>query len=86
MEIIEKHQKFLSSPSKDDQLEGLQEDAINTCIKLIMWQEPYALEGSRSRWDASSRLMKTRDPYCFEIFAQDLTRVPGYVKCIHSFH
>ena len=47
-----------------------------------MQQEPYALEGSRSIWDASSILMKTMDPYCFENFTQDLIRVLGYVKCI----
>ena len=44
-------------------------------MQLIKWQEPYDLQGSRYRWDASSRLMKTRDPYCFENFTQDLTRV-----------
>ena len=41
--IIEKHQKFLYSPSKVDQLAGLQEDAINICMQLIKRQEPYAL-------------------------------------------
>ena len=46
-------------------------------MQLILRQEPYALEASRSKWDAS-----LRDPYCFENFTQTLTWVPGYVKCI----
>ena len=35
MAIIDKHIKFLSSPWKDDQLAGFQEDAINICMQLI---------------------------------------------------
>ena len=84
MAIIDKHIKFLYSPSKANQLEGLQEYFINTCMQLIKLQEPYALQGSRYRWDASLGLMKTRDPYCFENFTKSLTWVPGYVKCIQS--
>ena len=51
--IIDKNIKFLCSPSKHDWLVGHQEDVINTCMQLIKRQEPYALQGSRSRWDAS---------------------------------
>ena len=52
---------------------------------LIKQQEPYALQGCRSRWDTSSRLMKKRDPYFFENFTQYLTQVLGYAKCIWSY-
>ena len=51
-------------------------------MQLIKNQEPYTLQGSRSRWDASLRLMKIRNPYCFENFTKYLTQVPSYVKCI----
>ena len=46
-----------------------------------MKQKPYAQEGSKCRWEASSKLM-TMGLYCFENFTYALSQVLNYFNCI----
>ena len=62
----------------------LQEEVISTCTNHISIHQQVALEGSNHRWQATSPLMRSWDPYCFRNFEQALSRVKGYVGCIRE--
>ena len=79
---ISKHQGLISSPSRDEKIVSNQKEVIDSCIKKINHQHPYALEGSKSMWEASSIVLRDGDPYCYENFTYALSRVLGYITCI----
>ena len=45
---------------------------------------PYALEGSKSRWEVYFECLRQRDPYGYDDFNYSIAQVPGYVGCIHD--
>ena len=65
-------------------MESFQQEAVSSCFKLISEQDLFAREGNQGRWDASSVVLRERDPYCVENFKYSLSWFPSYVTCIKT--
>ena len=82
--LIVRHKKYLSFPEKVSRVAEFQYKFTSTCVSLISQKEHYALKGSSQRWEFSNISLRENDPYCFENFKYDLSRVLGYVKCMET--